>query len=52
MSALVRTSSGDFSLDDAIKLSDLQALADENRVHEVLIAPELLIERYKIKGFR
>jgi len=40
MGELLRRASGEFKLDDAIKIDEIKALADEGRVGDYVIAPE------------
>lgn len=46
MTSLVRTASGQFSIDKAYKLSELQALKDEGRLGSVVLAVDVLFSRY------
>ena len=46
MTSLVRTASGQFSIDKAYKLSELQALKDEGRLDSVVLAVDVLFSRY------
>jgi len=46
MASLLRTASGAFQLENAIKLEELKALAEENRVEEVLIPIEKVLGTY------
>ena len=46
MTSLVRTASGQFSIDKAYKLSDLQALKDDGRLDSVVLAVDVLFSRY------
>jgi tRNA pseudouridine55 synthase len=45
LSALVRTSTGGFGMDDARSLEQLAALAAEDRLEEALLAPDRAVER-------
>lgn len=47
MSALVRTASGRFTLDNSIKLDDFKHLVAEGRLEEVLLRPEEALKEYK-----
>jgi tRNA pseudouridine55 synthase len=47
MSALLRCASGAFKLDTAIRLDELKTLVSENRLNEVLLPPDKVLEGYK-----
>ena len=47
MSALVRTSSGDFSVNDAITLGKLHELVQNGCIHECITPPEYILRHYK-----
>lgn len=46
MAELLRTATGTFSLENAVRLSDLQALAEEGRTEEVLLTMEDALRNY------
>ena len=47
MSKLLRTMSGSFKLENAIKLDDLKKLAEENRLEEALLNIDYVLRDYK-----
>ncbi len=47
MSALVRTASGRFTLDNSIRLDAFKQLVEEGRLDEVLLSPEEALSGYK-----
>ncbi len=47
MSALTRTRSGSFIIEDSIRLDELKRLLSENRLSDVLIPPEKVLKDYK-----
>lgn len=46
MEELLRTKAGIFGIDEAWKLSEIQALAEENRIEEILLPPDRLFADY------
>ena len=47
MSGLTRTATGRFRLEDAVKLDELKAAAEENRAEEYIISPDNVLSDYK-----
>jgi tRNA pseudouridine55 synthase len=47
MSALVRTQSGRFTLESAIRLTELKDMVAEGRLDEVLLSPERALDNYR-----
>lgn len=47
MSALTRTRSGSFRIEDSIKIEDFKKIVSENRLEEILIPPERMLKDYK-----
>lgn len=46
MSALLRTETSGFKLEDGIKIDDLRKLAEENKIHEALIPMEKVLDKW------
>ena len=47
MSSLTRTRSGNFYIEDSIKIDDFKKAVSENRTDEIIIPVEKILENYK-----